>query len=86
MLKCNWHPEAQTQRQLKEMLYYDIISFFDKGKVGKIFHRISCEMCKICYEYYQKDEILLYLKCKDQLKLYKFAYNNLLWTKRSLSL
>lgn len=31
---------ATTQRQLKEMLYNDIIDYFDKGKVKKYgFHR-----------------------------------------------
>lgn len=34
MLQSGWYPAARTHRELKEYLYYDIISYFDKGKVG----------------------------------------------------
>ncbi|XP_056005673.1 dedicator of cytokinesis protein 1-like isoform X3 [Ostrea edulis] len=33
MLHSTWYPNARTHRELKENLYYDIISFFDKGKM-----------------------------------------------------
>ncbi|XP_021375284.1 dedicator of cytokinesis protein 1-like isoform X4 [Mizuhopecten yessoensis] len=33
MLQSNWYPNVHTHRGLKEMLYYDIISYFDKGKM-----------------------------------------------------
>ncbi|XP_062566377.1 dedicator of cytokinesis protein 1-like isoform X2 [Saccostrea cucullata] len=33
MLYSTWYPEARTHRELKESLYYDIISFYDKGKM-----------------------------------------------------
>jgi hypothetical protein len=33
MLHSQWYQNARTHRELKENLYYDIISFFDKGKV-----------------------------------------------------
>lgn len=49
MLQCNWHPEAQTQRQLKEMLYYDIISFFDKGKMWEK----GIQLCKELAQLYE---------------------------------
>jgi hypothetical protein len=34
MLVSSKYPEQQTQRELKEQLYYDIIKNFDQGKVG----------------------------------------------------
>nr|XP_022344054.1 dedicator of cytokinesis protein 1-like isoform X2 [Crassostrea virginica] len=33
MLKSSWYPKAHTHRELKEILYYDIVSFYDKGKM-----------------------------------------------------
>ena len=43
MLKSNWYPEAVTHRELKESLYYDIISYFDKGKVSTMtsYHTLT---------------------------------------------
>jgi hypothetical protein len=33
LLKSHKYPTCQTHRDLKEALYYDIINYFDKGKV-----------------------------------------------------
>lgn len=34
LLKSLHHPNCQTHRELKEALYYNIIDYFDKGKVN----------------------------------------------------
>jgi dedicator of cytokinesis protein 1 len=34
MLQNAEYPRAHTHRELKERLYYDIIDYFDKGKVS----------------------------------------------------
>jgi len=34
ILQSRWYADAHTHRSLKESLYYDIISFCDKGKVN----------------------------------------------------
>ena len=44
LLRSHRYPACQTHRELKEALYYDIINYFDKGKVMCkyfIFHIIS---------------------------------------------
>ena len=33
LLRSQKYPTCQTHRELKEALYYDIIKYFDKGKV-----------------------------------------------------
>ena len=39
MLQNSKYPDAFTHRDLKERLYYEIIGYFEKGKV-------SAEVCK----------------------------------------
>lgn len=34
LLRSHRYPHCQTHRQLKEALYLDMISYYDKGKVG----------------------------------------------------
>ncbi|XP_052098499.1 dedicator of cytokinesis protein 1-like isoform X2 [Mytilus californianus] len=51
MLQCNWHLEAQTQRQLKEMLYYDIVGYFDKGKMWEK----GIQLCKELAQLYEQE-------------------------------
>lgn len=49
LLKSHRHPNCQTHRDLKEALYYDIVQYLDKGKVGvPIFMTIifSCSQIK----------------------------------------
>ena len=35
MLMTKRYPQAETHRELKEALYYQVIDYFDKGKVQK---------------------------------------------------
>lgn len=37
LLRSSNYPLCTTHRSLKEALYYDIITYFDKGKVFSIF-------------------------------------------------
>jgi hypothetical protein len=48
LLKSHKYPSCQTHRQLKEALYYDIIDYFDKGKVRccSYFLFNLCVVCK----------------------------------------
>lgn len=34
ILCSNKYPQCKTHRELKEALYYDVIHYFDKGKVS----------------------------------------------------
>ena len=45
MLQNNKYPDAHTHRDLKERLYYEIISYFEKGKV-------SVYLCMVSYVTY----------------------------------
>ena len=38
MLHSEKYADMVTHRELKERLYYDIIDYFDKGKVELVFH------------------------------------------------
>ncbi|KAK3095553.1 hypothetical protein FSP39_016043 [Pinctada imbricata] len=51
MLKSSWYPEAVTHRELKESLYYDIISHFDKGKMWEK----GIELCKELVRLYEEE-------------------------------
>lgn len=37
LLKSNRYTDSHTHRQLKEALYYNVIDYFDKGKVSLFF-------------------------------------------------
>ena len=37
LMQSDKYKEAQTHRELKERLYYDMIAYFDQGKVGALF-------------------------------------------------
>lgn len=76
MLKCNWHPEAQTQRQLKEMLYYDIISFFDKGKMWEKGIQLCKELAQL-YEGELFDYERLSVILRKQADLYSHIISKL---------
>eukprot|EP00057_Strongylocentrotus_purpuratus_P006618 XP_011661092.1 PREDICTED: dedicator of cytokinesis protein 1 isoform X2 [Strongylocentrotus purpuratus] len=56
------YPEAMTERQLKEVIYYDIIEFFDKGKMWERGIALCKELCnqyeKETFDYVQMSEIL----------------------------
>jgi len=41
LLKSHKYPTCQTHRELKEALYYDIINYFDKGKVSYCYYFVS---------------------------------------------
>lgn len=53
MLQSGWYPAARTHRELKEYLYYDIISYFDKGKVW---------LLELCYMYLELAEFYFSLQ------------------------
>ncbi|KAL5021107.1 hypothetical protein ScPMuIL_000262, partial [Solemya velum] len=63
MLKSNKYPDAQTNRELKEQLYYDIISYFDKGKMWEVGIKLCKELAKL-YE----DELFDYERLSTILK------------------
>ena len=48
LLKSDKYPSCQTHRELKEALYYDIIDYFDKGKVWYCSYFLFnlCVLCK----------------------------------------
>lgn len=56
MLQSGWYPAARTHRELKEYLYYDIISYFDKGKVW---------LLELCYMYLELAEFYFPSKSFD---------------------
>ena len=44
MLQNSKYPDAYTHRDLKERLYYEIISYFEKGKVSGQVLRAQCNV------------------------------------------
>ena len=61
MLHSEKYAAMETHRELKERLYYDIIDYFDKGKVKLLFHclawdrqrlRVGMRFQKTCLEFF----------------------------------
>ncbi|RUS91929.1 hypothetical protein EGW08_000331, partial [Elysia chlorotica] len=63
MLRNDKHRDAMTHRQLKEKLYYDIISNFNKGKMWEKGIEICEELCLL-----YKDELFDYTSLSEILK------------------
>ncbi|XP_033633193.1 dedicator of cytokinesis protein 1-like isoform X1 [Asterias rubens] len=67
------YPEAQTERQLKELLYYDIIDFFDKGKMWEK----GILMCKELQIQYEK-ELFDYIQLGELLQRMAHLYDKIM--------
>ncbi|XP_071494855.1 dedicator of cytokinesis protein 1-like [Diadema antillarum] len=63
------YPDAVTERQLKEVLYYDIIEFFDKGKMWERGISRCKELCNQ-YERETFDYVQLSVILRRQADLY----------------
>ncbi|XP_077992462.1 dedicator of cytokinesis protein 1-like isoform X2 [Glandiceps talaboti] len=64
------YPQAHTQRQLKEMLYYDIIDYFDRGKMWEN----GIKLCKELARQYE-NEIFDYVQLSQLLKKQAYFYD-----------
>ena len=62
MLQNSKYPDAFTHRDLKERLYYEIIGYFDKGKV-------SAEVCKSPASMYTSENVFV----KQKWRLFLFG-------------
>ncbi|CAH1257698.1 DOCK1 [Branchiostoma lanceolatum] len=71
------YPEAQTHRQLKEMLYYDIIEYFDKGKMWEE----GIRLCKELASQYE-NETFDFLNLSLILQKQAMFYDNIMKTMR----
>ncbi|KAH9503217.1 Dedicator of cytokinesis protein 1 [Bulinus truncatus] len=63
MLQNHKYPDALTNRELKERLYYDIIFYFDKGKMWEKGIELCEELCML-----YKDELFDYISLGKILK------------------
>ncbi|XP_037945652.1 dedicator of cytokinesis protein 1-like isoform X2 [Teleopsis dalmanni] len=63
LLRSHRHITCRTHRELKEALYYEIIDYFDKGKMWEC----AIDMCKVLSQQYE-NEIYDYLKLSELLK------------------
>ncbi|XP_050389742.1 dedicator of cytokinesis protein 1 [Patella vulgata] len=73
MLHNNKYPEAITHRELKEYLYYDIISCFDKGKMWEK----GIELCKELTQLYEK-ELFDYMSLSKTHKRLAELFDNIM--------
>nr|XP_006826015.1 PREDICTED: dedicator of cytokinesis protein 1 [Saccoglossus kowalevskii] len=71
------YPNAHTQRQLKECLYYDIIEHFDNGKMWEN----GIILCKELVHQYET-ELFLYGQLSDLLKRQATFYDHIMMTPR----
>ncbi|KAJ8317295.1 hypothetical protein KUTeg_005199 [Tegillarca granosa] len=51
MLQSNWYPDSHTHRELKEQLYYNIIQYYDKGKMWEK----GIQLCKELVNLYETE-------------------------------
>ncbi|XP_071445315.1 dedicator of cytokinesis protein 1 isoform X2 [Hetaerina americana] len=67
LLKSNRYPNCQTHRELKESLYYDIIDYFDKGKMWEYALDVCKELVKEYeVETYDYNQLSMLLKKMSQ--------------------
>lgn len=66
-------PDAKTERQLKEVLYYEIVELFDKGKLWEK----GITLCKELAEQYEK-ETFDYIQLGELLTQQALLYNNIM--------
>eukprot|EP00105_Crassostrea_gigas_P042991 XP_019927139.1 PREDICTED: dedicator of cytokinesis protein 1 isoform X1 [Crassostrea gigas] len=68
MLQSGWYPAARTHRELKEYLYYDIISYFDKGKMWEKGIELTKELVHLYEEeLYDYERLSVILKRQAEL-------------------
>ncbi|XP_013378716.1 LOW QUALITY PROTEIN: dedicator of cytokinesis protein 1-like [Lingula anatina] len=76
MLQDAKHSDAQTNRALKEKLYYDVIHYFDKGKMWEKGIELCKELAKQCenetFDYIQLAKIL-----GQEAEFYTFIMNQM---------
>ncbi|XP_069695130.1 dedicator of cytokinesis protein 1 isoform X2 [Periplaneta americana] len=73
LLKSHKYPTCQTHRELKEALYFDIINYFDKGKMWECALGV-CKELIIQYE----EEIFDYTQLSSLLKRMSQFYDNIM--------
>ena len=73
MLQSKKYPELETQRELKEKLYYDIIDYLDRGKVWEK----GIELCKEVAEQYET-EIFDYIRLSELLQRQSRMYDSIM--------
>ncbi|XP_067134875.1 dedicator of cytokinesis protein 1-like [Centruroides vittatus] len=73
ILKNDKYPNCETHRELKEKLYYDIINYFDKGKLWEA----GLHLCKeLCMQY--ENEIFDYIQLSNLLNHMAVFYDNIM--------
>ncbi|XP_071039760.1 dedicator of cytokinesis protein 1 isoform X2 [Parasteatoda tepidariorum] len=73
LLKNDKHPTCETHRELKECLYYDIINYFDKGKLWEA----GLALCKELVTQYE-NEVFDYIQLSALLKRMSVFYDNIM--------
>ncbi|GFG33105.1 hypothetical protein Cfor_10663, partial [Coptotermes formosanus] len=73
LLKSHKYPTCQTHRELKEALYYDIIDYFDKGKMWEC----ALAVCKELVTQYE-EEVFDYMQLSCLLKKMSQFYDNIM--------
>lgn len=73
LLRSHRLHQCRTHRELKEALYYEIIDYFDKGKMWEC----AIDMCKVLVEIYE-NEVYDYLKLAELLKKMAQFYEKIL--------
>ncbi|XP_054707947.1 dedicator of cytokinesis protein 1-like [Uloborus diversus] len=73
LLKNDKHPNCETQRELKECLYYDILDYFDKGKLWET----GLALCKELVIQYE-NEVFDYIQLSELLKRMAAFYDNIM--------
>uniref|UniRef100_A0A1I8NGF6 Signaling protein n=1 Tax=Musca domestica TaxID=7370 RepID=A0A1I8NGF6_MUSDO len=80
LLRSHRHMQCRSHRDLKEALYYEIIDYFDKGKMWEC----AIDMCKVLVQQYE-NEIYDYIKLADLLKKMALFYEKILKEMRHTS-
>ncbi|XP_075145511.1 dedicator of cytokinesis protein myoblast city isoform X3 [Haematobia irritans] len=79
-LRSHRHIQCRTHRDLKEALYYEIIDYFDKGKMWEC----AIDMCKVLAQQYE-NEIFDYIKLAELLKKMALFFEKILKEMRHTS-
>lgn len=73
LLKNDKHPNCETHRELKECLYYDILDYFDKGKLWET----GLALCKELTTQYE-NEVFDYIQLSTLLKRMAEFYDSIM--------
>ncbi|KAG8178683.1 hypothetical protein JTE90_011611 [Oedothorax gibbosus] len=73
LLKNDKHPSCETHRELKECLYYDILDYFDKGKLWET----GLALCKELATQYE-NEVFDYIQLSTLLKRMAEFYDSIM--------